>query len=66
MRSETLTRYHLMSVGTAEHMNVLLDRDNLKVGNEVVLVDDDTRWMVISKFETVERKSINQGWNNNI
>lgn len=68
MRTETLTRYHLVSGDT--RMNVLLDR-KLSIGTQVSLeddgeFDDGKVWTIKERYETLERKSIKRGWNNNI
>lgn len=69
MRSETLTRYELASL--TKRMNVLLDNSNLRPGDYVTLVDDEDeddqpRWLVMAKHETLQRRSIKRGWDNNI
>ncbi len=66
MRTETLTRYHLVSGDT--YMNVLLDQ-KVSRGSRVTLKDDtdpDREWTVKDRFETLERHDIKRGWNNNI
>ena len=65
-RSETLTRYELVAVGSTERMNVLLDNDFLNSGQEITLEDDGRRWLIWKRHETIQRANINRGWNNNI
>lgn len=72
-RPETLTRYELVARKLEEpdvtmRMNVLLDNDNLKPGNMIILEDDpqQIRWTVDVKHATLLRKSIKQTWYNNI
>jgi hypothetical protein len=51
-------------------MNIYVDTTfNVKVGDKITLKDSDQPellWQVIGVYETVQRTSINRGWNNNI
>ena len=58
-----LTRY-LIGHDTSR-MNVLLDW-KMPRGTKFTLKDDDKVWTVIERYETLEARQINRGWNNNI
>lgn len=64
LKSETLTRYELVS--NDSHMNVLLDNDTLKEGTLLTLKDIEGCWLVVRRHETLQRAEIKRGWNNNI
>jgi hypothetical protein len=53
-----------------KRMNVLVDSDpGLKVGRYITLADSenpDQQWLIEKVHETLDRVSINRGWNNNI
>lgn len=72
-RSEKLVRVSLLhedTEGYVERMNVLVDpHPDLKINCEITLEDSETpdkRWKVMTIYETLDRVSINRGWNNNI
>lgn len=51
-------------------MNIYVDTAfNVKAGDKITLKDSDQPeilWEVVGVYETVQRTSINRGWNNNI
>lgn len=53
-----------------KRMNVLVDSDpGLKAGRYITLADSenpDQQWLIEKVHETLDRVSINRGWNNNI
>lgn len=67
-KSQKLTRVYLVS----GHTNLdcyVDDHPHLKIGVDITLADDEDPkrlWTVKAMYETVERYSIKQGWNNNI
>lgn len=58
-----LTRYLVKSGST--QMNVLLDW-KMPRGTKFTLKGEEQEWTVVERYETLEAKSLNRGWNNNI
>lgn len=42
------------------------DRPDVKVGNMIVLKDDDTHWYIEWVSQPISRGSVHRTWNNNI
>jgi hypothetical protein len=59
-----------VGLGKYSYMNIYVDTAfNVKVGDKITLKDSDDPkafWEIINIYETVQRTSINRGWNNNI